>query len=81
MPTGCPDVAGGGCPADNCPDVYNPDQEDEDSDDVGDSCDVCLGDPLNDSDADGFCSIVDNCPEVYNPDQTRHRQQRYRRSV
>jgi len=29
------------CPEDNCPFVYNPDQEDSDGDEVGDSCDVC----------------------------------------
>lgn len=30
---------------DNCPDYPNADQADEDGDDVGDLCDVCLGDP------------------------------------
>ncbi len=31
------------CPDDNCPAVYNPAQEDTDSDSVGDSCDNCVG--------------------------------------
>lgn len=57
---------------DNCPSVYNPDQEDGDGDDIGDSCDTCT-----DSDGDGYgnpgfpyntCDL-DNCPEAYNPDQ------------
>ncbi len=30
------------CPDDNCPTVYNPDQEDFDADSVGDSCDNCI---------------------------------------
>jgi hypothetical protein len=57
---------------DNCPLAYNPDQEDGDLDDVGDSCDVCT-----DTDGDGYgdpgfpantCAL-DNCPDVENPDQ------------
>ncbi len=54
---------------DNCPFVYNPLQEDADSDEVGDSCDVCPLDPENDVDNDGFCGGVDNCPDVANPGQ------------
>ncbi|MFQ6008884.1 MAG: FG-GAP-like repeat-containing protein, partial [Candidatus Zixiibacteriota bacterium] len=57
---------------DNCPSVYNPDQEDADNDDVGDSCDVCT-----DTDGDGYGNPgfpantcpEDNCPYAYNPDQ------------
>jgi len=57
---------------DNCPEVYNPGQEDEDGDGDGDSCDTCT-----DTDGDGYgnpgfpantCDL-DNCPIVFNPDQ------------
>jgi hypothetical protein len=68
------DPDGDGLPnwADNCPEFYNPDQADTDSDGIGDSCDTCT-----DTDGDGFgnpqypantCD-VDNCPDVLNPDQ------------
>jgi hypothetical protein len=60
------------CPDDNCPAVYNPDQEDADGDAVGDSCDTCT-----DTDGDGYGNPGypantcpdDNCPNVPNPDQ------------
>lgn len=41
---------------DNCPLVYNPDQ----------NPDVCA----DDQDGDGVADGIDNCPTVYNPDQT-----------
>ncbi|MFH2056449.1 MAG: dockerin type I domain-containing protein, partial [bacterium] len=58
---------------DNCPDRYNPLQEDADSDDLGDSCDLCT-----DLDGDGYGDFgfplntctTDNCPATYNPDQS-----------
>ena len=38
---------------DNCPDVYNPDQEDTDGDDIGDECDNCNNLVFADGDLDG----------------------------
>ncbi|MDH3890338.1 MAG: MSCRAMM family adhesin SdrC [candidate division Zixibacteria bacterium] len=55
---------------DNCPDLFNPLQENADGDWPGDSCDVCLYDPYDDADGDGVCADVDNCPTVDNPTQT-----------
>ena len=57
------------CPEDNCPDVYNPNQADTDNDGLGDFCDPCPNDSLNDNDEDGWCESDDNCPFVYNPEQ------------
>ncbi|MBU8934707.1 MAG: thrombospondin type 3 repeat-containing protein [candidate division Zixibacteria bacterium] len=54
---------------DNCPAVYNPGQVDSDLDDIGDSCDICPLDPLNDHDGDSHCANADNCPDDPNPDQ------------
>lgn len=38
-------------------------------DELGDVCDPCPFDPLNDADEDGVCGSMDNCREVSNPDQ------------
>jgi len=48
---------------DNCPDVYNPDQIDTDSDGLGDACDM-------DDDGDGVYDVVDYCRTVPDPDQS-----------
>jgi hypothetical protein len=49
-------------PADNCPNIYNPDQKDTCGDGIGDAC-------RPDTDRDGIPDACDNCPDVYNPDQ------------
>ena len=41
---------------DNCPDTYNPDQDDVDDDNIGDECDECT-----DVDEDSYCLEVDDC--------------------
>lgn len=51
---------------DNCPDVFNPDQEDLDSDNIGDVCDDIVS---VDEDNDGIVNVQDNCPSAFNPNQ------------
>jgi hypothetical protein len=69
-----PDSDGDGIPDpyDNCPNNYNPGQEDTDQDGVGDVCDNCpyeYNPYQEDGDLDNVGDICDNCPTVYNPDQ------------
>lgn len=59
-------------PNDNCPNVFNPLQENGDGDLWGDGCDNCPEDPNDnqvDTDAEGLGDDCDNCPEDPNPDQ------------
>jgi hypothetical protein len=50
--------------ADNCPDDYNPEQEDTDGSGIGDICNDAL-----DADGDEWEDSLDNCPNDSNPDQ------------
>jgi len=55
------------CPPDNCPDVYNPGQEDLDSDGWGDVCDNCpdIGNSdQEDIDGDGTGYVCDECIDM-----------------
>ncbi len=57
---------------DNCPWIYDPDQEDTDGDGIGDAGDNCLtiSNPgQKDTDKDGVGDKCDNCWWVPNPDQ------------
>ena len=58
--------------ADNCPQRYNPDQDDGDGDDVGDLCDNCLAQAnadQADADEDSLGDACDNCPVMHDLNQ------------
>lgn len=72
---GSADSDGDGKPntVDNCPAIYNPNQEDADGDLIGDACDNCLtvfNPSQADADGDGVGDACDNCPALSNPDQS-----------
>ena len=54
---------------DNCPDTPGENLTDTDGDEIGDLCDPCPFDMLNDVDNDTVCGDVDNCPTDANPAQ------------
>ncbi len=70
-----PDEDGVWSSADNCPNDWNPIQDDWDGDGIGNICDPLEG---IDADRDGVpeacygdvCGLPDNCPGLYNPSQT-----------
>ena len=69
-----PDTDGDGVPndRDNCPTVFNPDQNDVDEDGAGDDCDNCLivwNPNQADADLDGVGDACDNCPSICNSQQ------------
>ena len=58
------DTDGDGVPdsTDNCPMTANENQDDSDSDSIGNVCDSCPNDQDNDLDSDGVCGDIDVCP-------------------
>jgi hypothetical protein len=50
---------------DNCPDSFNPNQEDANNNNIGDICE----NTNNDTDNDGIEDVIDNCPNTFNPNQ------------
>ncbi|MFD1096376.1 thrombospondin type 3 repeat-containing protein [Salegentibacter chungangensis] len=67
-----PDCDGQDDPTDNCPTIYNPNQENSDGDRWGDACDNCPevdNEDQTNSDGDELGDACDNCPMVDNQDQ------------
>jgi hypothetical protein len=58
---------------DVCPDVSDPNQDDQDADTIGDACDNCIDTPNTNqanTDGDAFGDLCDNCPDTSNDLQT-----------
>ncbi|MCK4573539.1 MAG: S8 family serine peptidase [candidate division Zixibacteria bacterium] len=58
--------------SDNCPDQFNPTQQNSDADTYGDACDNCpevTNPDQADADSDEAGDICDNCPSIANTDQ------------
>jgi choice-of-anchor B domain-containing protein len=51
---------------DNCPNIFNPNQEDANNNGIGDACEEIV---FVDTDNDGISDDIDNCPLVPNPNQ------------
>jgi len=66
---GLDNIDGDGVVCDNCPLVPNPAQLDSDGDLIGDACDACPLEFVNDQDGDGLCCPDDNCCTIANPSQ------------
>ena len=60
-----PDGDSIGSVIDNCPDAFNPEQDDWDMDGQGDDC----GDAPFDSDHDGIYDHIDSCPYAFDPQE------------
>jgi hypothetical protein len=67
---GDPGLAGSLCAPDNCPQDFNPGQENRDEDRRGDACDQCPESGDDDADGDGACDDVDSCLGLHNVPQT-----------
>jgi hypothetical protein len=52
---------------DLAPNETLPGRNDGDEDGVGDACDECPYDALDDGDIDGHCADQDSCPSIHNP--------------
>ncbi len=60
-------VIGNSCGEDNCPDIYNPDQANNDGDNLGDACDNCptvTNEDQEDIDGDGIGFACDECVDL-----------------
>jgi len=61
---GNPESPDNSCPIDNCPEIYNPDQDDHDADGIGTLCDNCPDNYNPGQEDSDFDSIGDACDYV-----------------